>query len=38
MPHEFALARVSMQPIEQPVDRMVVANRILDHAEMAAGM
>ena len=37
MPYELALARVPMQAVEQPVDRMVVAERILNHAEMRGG-
>src|SRR5204862_2804636 len=34
MAHELALAGFAMESIEQPIDRLVVAQRVLDHAEM----
>src|SRR5262249_35847763 len=32
--HELALTRIAMKPIEQPVNWMIVTQRIFDHAKM----
>src|SRR3990170_3288829 len=37
VPHQLAFARVPVETVEKPVDRMVVAQRILDHIEMRSG-